>query len=252
MSKDSSSPVPWKPWVGIAFALIAFFGAQYVAGFIISIYPLLRGWSAYHAQTWLDSSLAAKLAYLLAVTALLFAALNTLLRRYKSSFTAIGLRRPKWTDPLFSLAAFPAYVLFFIAAATVIKSVAPGLDINQAQNVGFNGTYNGLQLVFIAIGLVVLPPLTEEIFFRGLLYGSLKKAVAIVPAAIITSLLFAAGHLAESAGSGPLYIAAIDTFVLSLVLVYLREKTGGLWASIGLHAIKNGVAFASLFLVHAR
>jgi membrane protease YdiL (CAAX protease family) len=49
-----------------------------------------------------------------------------------------------------------------------------------------------------------------------------------------------------------LYIAAIDTFTLSLILVYLREKTGGLWSSMGLHAIKNGIAFVSLFIVHVR
>lgn len=257
MSKDSSSPVPsspvpWKSWVGAAFALLVFFGAQYVAGLLISIYPLLRGWSVYHAQAWLDGSLVAKLSYLAVITLLLLVTLKAFLKRYQSNFGALGLRRPKWTDPLFSLAAFPVYLLFFIAAATIIKTVAPGLDVNQAQNIGFNGTYNGLQLFFIAIGLVVVPPLTEEVFFRGLLYGSLKKGLPVIAAAIITSLLFAAGHLAESAGSGPLYIAAIDTFVLSLVLVYLREKTGGLWASIGLHAIKNGIAFVSLFLVHAR
>ena len=38
----------------------------------------------------------------------------------------------------------------------------------------------------------------------------------------------------------------------NLVLIYLREKTGSLWASITLHACKNGVAFAALFVFHAR
>lgn len=252
MSKDSSNSVPWKPWVGAAFALLVFFGAQYVAGFIVSLYPLLRGWSVYHAQSWLDSSLVAKLSYLAAITVLLFLALQAFLRHYKSNFQILGLRRPKWSDLLFSLAAFPVYLICFIALVSLIKALAPGLDVNQVQNVGFNGNYSGLQLVFIAVGLVILPPLTEEVFFRGLLFGSLKKGLPIITAAIVTSILFAVGHLAEGVGSGPLYIAAIDTFVLSLVLVYLRHKTGGLWASIGLHTPKNGIAFVSLFLVHVR
>jgi membrane protease YdiL (CAAX protease family) len=252
MSNDSSSHVPWKPWVGVASALLIFFGAQYAAGFIISIYPLLRGWTTLHAQAWLDSSLVAKLSYLAVIAILLYLALSAFLRHYKSNFTAIGLRKPRWSDPLFSLLGFPVYLISFILLVTIVKALAPGLDVNQVQNVGFNGSYTGLQLIFIAIGLVVLPPLTEEVFFRGLLFGSLRKGMKILPAAIITSLLFAAGHLAESADSSLLYIAAIDTFVLSLVLVYLRVKTGGLWASIGLHAIKNGIAFTSLFLVHVR
>jgi membrane protease YdiL (CAAX protease family) len=252
--KEPSSPasVPWNPWVGAFFALFIFFGAQFVAGFLISIYPLLRGWTALRAQAWLDGSLAVKLVYLALITLVIFIALRAFLRWHKSSFKAIGLRRPKWTDPLFSLAAFPVYVLLFVLLTATVKALAPGLDVNQAQDLGFNATYTGVQLIFIAIGLVILPPVTEEVIFRGFLYSSLKKGMPILAAAIVTSLLFAAGHLAEGGGSGPLYIAAIDTFVLSMVLVYLREKTGGLWAGIGLHALKNGIAFVSLFLVHAR
>jgi len=58
--------------------------------------------------------------------------------------------------------------------------------------------------------------------------------------------------LPEGGAAGPLYIAALDTFILSLVLIYLREKTGSLWASITLHAVKNGVAFMALFVLHPR
>ena len=85
---------------------------------------------------------------------------------------------------------------------------------------------------------------------RGLLYSSLKKAMPIAGAAVITSLIFAAAHLPEGGAAGPLYVAAIDTFILSLVLVYLREKTGSLWSSITLHSFKNGVAFVLLFVLH--
>jgi membrane protease YdiL (CAAX protease family) len=53
---------------------------------------------------------------------------------------------------------------------------------------------------------------------------------------------------AESGGL--LYIAGLDTFILSLFLIYLREKTDGLWASMALHALKNGVAFVALFVLH--
>jgi membrane protease YdiL (CAAX protease family) len=87
---------------------------------------------------------------------------------------------------------------------------------------------------------------------RGFLYSTLKKALPTAGAVILTSLLFAGAHLPEGGAAGPLYIAALDTFVLSLILIYLREKTGSLWASITLHACKNGVAFLALFVFHAR
>jgi hypothetical protein len=85
---------------------------------------------------------------------------------------------------------------------------------------------------------------------RGFLYSSLKKALPVVWAVVLTSGIFAIAHLSGGGATGPLYIAALDTFVLSLVLIYLREKTGGLWASITLHAIKNGIAFMALFVFH--
>lgn len=78
----------------------------------------------------------------------------------------------------------------------------------------------------------------------------LKKALSLWPAVILTSLIFASAHLPEGGSAGPLYIAAIDTFVLSLVLIFLREKTGSLWAGITLHAAKNGIAFVYLFIAH--
>jgi hypothetical protein len=102
------------------------------------------------------------------------------------------------------------------------------------------------------ISLVVLPPIVEEIMVRGFLYSTLKKAMPTVAAVLLTSAIFASAHLPEGGAAGPLYIAALDTFVLSLVLIYLREKTGSLWASITLHAAKNGVAFTVLFVLHIK
>jgi membrane protease YdiL (CAAX protease family) len=64
--------------------------------------------------------------------------------------------------------------------------------------------------------------------------------------------VFGLPHLAQGGDAGPLWIAFIDTFILSMVLVWLREQTGNLWAGIVLHAIKNGIAFVSLFILSVR
>ena len=68
-----------------------------------------------------------------------------------------------------------------------------------------------------------------------------------IAAAIVTSLIFASAHLPEGVG-GLLWVGFIDTFILSMVLVYLREKTNGLYSGMMLHALKNGVAFYVLYL----
>jgi membrane protease YdiL (CAAX protease family) len=40
-----------------------------------------------------------------------------------------------------------------------------------------------------------------------------------------------------------MWAAAFDTFILSVVLVYLREKTGALYAGMLVHMLNNLLAF---------
>ncbi len=247
-----SSIVPWNPWLGALFTVLLFLTAQFAASILILLVPELAGWSKAEGEQWLNNSLTSRIIFLVLTATFILLPLHYYLKRHKVGFKIIGLRKPQWIDLGWSLAALPVYIVTFAVSVAVIKFFVPGLDVNQAQDLGFNASYNPAQLFFIAIALVVLPPITEEIIFRGMLYGSLKKGMPILFAALITSLLFASGHLLQGSGGGLLYIAGIDTFILSLILIGLREASGGLWASIGLHAIKNGIAFVSLFILHAR
>jgi len=128
------------------------------------------------------------------------------------------------------------------------KALFPSLNFEQEQEIGFSTAVSGLTLVPIFISLVVLPPVVEEILARGFLYTGLRTKLKPILATLITSVLFAVAHLQWGEGAPLLWVAAIDTFVLSMVLCYLRETTGRLAAPIMLHAIKNGIAFAALFI----
>ncbi len=246
------SRVPWNPWLGIVFAVLIYYGSQIIGGLLVSIYPSLKHWSNAQALDWLNNSVNAQFIYILCAEALTILALYFFLKRYKLGFASIGLKRPRWLDPLYGLTAVPAYFVLYLLSVGVVSHFVPSLNVNQQQQIGFNNVHGAVQLLLTFISLVVLPPIAEEIMVRGFIYSSLKKAMRILPAALLTSIIFASAHLPEGGAAGPLYIAALDTFVLSLVLIYLREKTGSLWASITLHAIKNGIAFTALFLVHVR
>jgi len=88
--------------------------------------------------------------------------------------------------------------------------------------------------VLTFISLVVLPPIAEEIMVRGFLYSSLKKAMRILAGRVADECDFLRPRLTGRRQWQPALYAALDTFVLSLVLIYLREKTGSLWASINI------------------
>ena len=88
---------------------------------------------------------------------------------------------------------------------------------------------------------MVVAPISEELLFRGFLYGKLKsRKLKPLFSAIVTSLLFGLVH-------GQLNVG-IDTFILSMMMIYLLEKRQSLWVTIMLHMIKNGVAFLALFV----
>lgn len=241
--------VPWNPWLGVAFiAGIYYLSTQYVGAVIVYIYPWLSHWTTSQTNDWLNSSILAQFVYVLSAESFMLVAIYVFLNRYKTNFKLIGLTGPKLRDIGLGLLAAPLYYAVYVVVVYIISHFVHSLNINQVQNIGFTGVTSNVQLIMTFISLVILPPLVEEIIFRGFLYSSLKKAMPKVAAVVVASLIFASAHLPEGGVAGPLYIAALDTFILSLFLIYLRERTGNLWSSMTLHGLKNGVAFLVLFV----
>jgi len=245
--------VPWNPVVGVIFLVLVFFLSQGFAEIPLSIYVSLKHWSTAAANDWLSNSVPAQFAFILLVEVLCIGAIYLFVRKfYNKPLSLIGLKRPTWMDPLYGLAMVVPYFVLYGLTVGVASYLLPSLNVEQHQDIGFTSVHGTGPLVLTFISLVVLPPLAEEIMVRGFLYSTLKKSMKTIWAVLLTSALFAIAHLGEGGSGGLLWIGALDTFVLSLALIYLREKTGSLWASITLHAIKNGIAYVSLFLAHSR
>jgi len=159
--------------------------------------------------------------------------------------TLIGLARwPRLKDVLYAL---PAYVVYFGISFTLgimTQLLDRRYDPSQAQNLGISAPSSSVAYLLTFLMLVILPPLVEEVLFRGFLFGTLRKGFSVVPSSLITSALFGVAH-----GQFNLFL---DTSALSLVLCYLRIKTGSLWAGMLLHAVKNLVAFTVLYVISAK
>lgn len=85
-------------------------------------------------------------------------------------------------------------------------------------------------LVFFA---VVLAPIAEEIFFRGILYTAIKQSGYPRLALWGSAFIFAFIHLTLA--------IFVPLVLLSLVLIWLYEKTDNLLAPITAHAVFNGI-----------
>lgn len=222
---------------------------QLLATFLVQIIMLLDGGRADRPELF-GSPILLQFAFGLLSYGLMLLMTIAYLRARRLSIRDLGLVRPRWSDLGRALIALVVYISTYLVAAAILKQLFPGLDLDQRQDLGFDDAEGAGYLALIFVLLVVIAPIAEEILMRGLLFTSLRRRSSFWIAAIVTSLLFAALHLGGGEqGAGPLWIAAVDTFVLSLVLCYLRERTGRLWAGIGLHALKNGIAFSALFLV---
>jgi membrane protease YdiL (CAAX protease family) len=182
------------------------------------------------------------------VEALTLAAVLGYVKIRHGTYAQLGLTKPKLRDILYAVGGFFAYIVgLYFTLYVIVKPLFPRIDLAQHQDIGFGTAVSHRDLILTFISLVILPPLVEEIIFRGFLFGGLKRALPVVWAGIFTSLLFAAPHLLESDNGKLLWVAGVDTFVLSLVLVMLRHKTGRLYSGMLVHGAKNYLAFTYLY-----
>ncbi len=251
VESGSAATINWSPWLAVLFVVAVYFLSQIIAATALSVYPALRHWSSAQASNWLNTAITAQFFYVLIAETLVIGALYWFLKLRGRGWSAIGFRRPTWRDLGWGLMIAPLYYITYIIIATAGAALIPELNTTQAQQLGFNNPHGVAQLALTFISLVILPPLVEETLMRGYLYGSLRKSMPKLGAALVTSTIFASAHLEFGSGAPLLWIAALDTFVLSLFLVWLRERTGSLWAGMLLHGLKNGVAFAALFILHS-
>ena len=98
-----------------------------------------------------------------------------------------------------------------------------------------------LSLPVLFLDLCILAPVTEEIFMRGMLQGTVFKNTYI--GLVATSVLFAYLH-------GPYTIPSFITYLGMGLAFGIRYKTSdNLWNSILLHALNNLVAYCFMYLI---
>ena len=245
MSRDSAKKlpqqlvVPWKSWEALTALVLAFllpvvvyvvvkviFTVGHITG---PINTLLFGAGPTTETFW----------YLIQVLGEI-ALLGLLLRRYKLGPGALGLRKFKFWQALGLVVL--SYILFMFCLAGVyalIKVLFPVVNLDQTQVTGFEGVSSSAGVAMGFIVLVILAPIVEELFFRGLLFPAFLKRQPIVLASMLSSLIFGVFHAQLNIG--------IYTALLGLFLCFLYYRLGSIIPGISLHMINNLLAFLVLF-----
>jgi len=94
---------------------------------------------------------------------------------------------------------------------------------------------------FMALHLVVLVPLVEELAFRGVIHDALRSHLRAPVATLASAAIFAAAH--------PLGAQALWAFGLGVVLAVAYDRTRSLAVPIAGHAAYNLAAYAAALML---
>jgi uncharacterized protein len=137
----------------------------------------------------------------------------------------LGVRRFDGEALGWMVVATIAY-LIFAAAYAAIFGVPEQEDIAE----GFGAMPVQILLIVIAA------PISEELLFRGLIFGGIRKHMPAIAAALVAGLIFGALHALTGLSAVPPLI------VFGFILCLLYERTGSIVPGIILHMLNNSVA----------
>lgn len=130
----------------------------------------------------------------------------------------------------------------FGAAVCMLANIPANMVVNVEQAFGFSGdmpqmplTDDAAVLVLYGIVISVIPPIVEELLFRGMVLNGLRK-YGDTFAVVASALLFGLYH-----GN---FVQMVFAFIAGLVMALVVVRTGSLWPSILIHFLNNFISFA--------
>lgn len=122
--------------------------------------------------------------------------------------------------------------LLFGANVSPPEQIPGGLSINAK-----------LLTAFLAL---VLAPITEELFYRGIFYRSLRDRHGVLVGAVVSAVLFGASHVVDAPWRDVVFLQTLMVFTgAGLALIY--ERRANLVADIAAHVAFNVIGIVIIF-----
>lgn len=149
----------------------------------------------------------------------------------------------RWRDVGVGAAtAVGAYIVINVGLSLLLS----GRELPQVQEGLRDAALDPRTAVLIGLTALVVGPIGEELFFRGLLFQGLRRSMGLWPAIGVSSVVFALAHVQGTlAGTLLLFVAF---FPLGMFFAWLFDRRRSLLAPIAGHATYNGLSFALLYV----
>lgn len=138
--------------------------------------------------------------------------------------------------------AFPVMIVVLLGtrACRPVTSMLDGVFSHiAASRTIATGLIAPAVIVAETIRLVIITPIAEELFFRGLILGQLRKVMSSKGAVLVQAILFSACHLGPTFRSDRL----VGAFVMGVASGAWRLRFSGLLPLMVVHGIINAMAF---------
>lgn len=161
--------------------------------------------------------------------------------RHPLGWRAAGIRRTSGIWLLVSLLLGLFFVPVSVSLSLVIEEIITGRQAALAIPPQLFETVPLDEFVLVFLGVAVIVPVAEEIFFRGMLYQWLRTRTSIPIALMISSFVFGAVHLSA--------ISLISLSVVGGFCALVYEYSGSIWTAIVVHAANNGLIVVLYYFV---
>lgn len=164
------------------------------------------------------------------VDIMLLSALVPLHRSDGVALRDLGVRRVAGARSVgYALLALVVIAIFDVCWRKIVPYGVKASSVNPFVGVSHEDDFNIALAVFTA---ALSAPIVEELFFRGLLYRSLRNQLPIFSAALIAGVMFGLVHAGAYAA-----VSLPAKAFFGVVMCLLYERTGSLLPGIAVHSI---------------
>lgn len=145
-------------------------------------------------------------------------------------------RRDVVTGAGFGVAAF-LVINVALTAALAAAAQATGVELPEVQQELREAARDPGTMPYLIVAAVIVAPIAEELFFRGMLFQALRRRMRLWGAAALSAVTFAAAHAQATPLASALVFASI--FPLGIFLAWVVERRGSLLIAVTVHAVFN-------------
>lgn len=133
-----------------------------------------------------------------------------------------------------------SYVLLVLTTVGTVLGVNLLLDLTGMidKSAAYQAVMEDQYSASLWLGLLcygIITPIAEELLFRGIIYGYLRKMFKLLPAMVISAVLFGMYH-----GNS---VQGIYAFVMGCLIAYAYEYFGDFRFAVGVHMAANLMAY---------